>query len=423
MMGGPGGPPMMGGPGGPPMMGGPPSMGGRGGFDPSSFIDRLDRNGNGMLDPDEMEGPAQFMISRLQRDDPSIRTDRPIPMAKLKEAFDRSRGGGGPPGSDPRGDSRSDNSEQVNAALTVAPLVPGFGGSAPVLSPLLGFGPSAELMSVEVTPADLKEAEERMGRYDRNRDGFLSGDELSSRWGGNPMDFDRNGDGKLSTSELAVRSARMRVAQADITAAESRRRDSGRRRERETKPVEIPDLYNGRKSFAMTKRTLPEGLPGWFQTLDVNGDQQVSMAEYSTDWTSARVEEFQKFDMNADGMITPQECLAAIRGGASASVSSAPASAAVASSSRGPSPMASPSGRGGPAAPPAAMAAPSGPPDAKMLAAAEKIMKRNDKNQDGVLTPDEWKEMLIDPSAADFDRDGRITPTEYAQWLQARSAR
>ncbi len=69
------------------------------------------------------------------------------------------------------------------------------------------------------------------------------------------------------------------------------------------------------------------------------------------------------------------------------------------------------------------MAAPSGPPDAKMLAATEKIMKRNDKNQDGMLTPDEWKEMLIDPSAADFDRDGRITPTEYAQWLQARSIR
>lgn len=402
-------------------------LGGRGGFDPSSFLERLDRNGNGMLDPDEMEGPAQFMVSRLQRDDPSIRTDRPIPMAKFKEAFERMRGGGGPPGSDPRGDSRSDNSEQVNAALTAAPLVPGFGGSAPVLTPLLGFGPSAELMSVEVTPADLKEAEERMGRYDRDRDGFLAGDELSSRWGGNPMDFDRNGDGKLSANELAVRAARMRVAQSDIAAAEGRRRDDGRRREREAKPVEIADLYNGRKSFAMTKRTLPDGLPGWFESLDTNADQQVSMAEYSTDWTTARVEEFQKFDQNSDGMITPQECLAAIRDGAAASVSSAPAGSVASSSSgssRGPAPMAAPSDRGGrPSAPPAAVAAPSGPPDLKLLAAAEKVMKRSDKNQDGALTPDEWKEMLLDVSAADFDRDGRITALEYAQWLQSRSVR
>ena len=53
----------------------------------------MDRNNNGMIDPDEMEGPAQMMISRLQREDPSIRTDRPIPVAKIKEAFEQMRGG------------------------------------------------------------------------------------------------------------------------------------------------------------------------------------------------------------------------------------------------------------------------------------------------------------------------------------------
>jgi hypothetical protein len=58
-----------------------------------------------------------------------------------------------------------------------------------------------------------------------------------------------------------------------------------------------------------------------------------------------------------------------------------------------------------------------------MVKAAEKVMKRTDKNGDSILTPDEWKDMLIDPSAADFDKDGRITLTEYAQWLQARSSR
>ncbi len=88
--GGPGG--GWGGPGG----GGPGGgggWGGRGGFDPSSFVDRLDQNQNGMLDPDEMQGPAQFMISRMQRDDPSIRTDRPIPLSKIKESFERARSG------------------------------------------------------------------------------------------------------------------------------------------------------------------------------------------------------------------------------------------------------------------------------------------------------------------------------------------
>ena len=72
----------------------------------------------------------------------------------------------------------------------------------------MGFGATAEMMAVEVTPADQRESEERMRRYDRNRDGFLTKDELSSRFAGNPMDFDRNRDGKLSVSELAVRYAR-----------------------------------------------------------------------------------------------------------------------------------------------------------------------------------------------------------------------
>ncbi len=37
--------------------------GGRGGFDPSSFLSRLDANGNGQLDPDEMQGPLASCLS------------------------------------------------------------------------------------------------------------------------------------------------------------------------------------------------------------------------------------------------------------------------------------------------------------------------------------------------------------------------
>lgn len=404
------------------------------------MIDRMDRNNNGMIDPDEMEGPAQMMISRLQREDPSIRTDRPIPVAKIKEAFEQMRGGRGP---GERGEgSGVDNREQINAALTPAPLVPGF-GEPKVLEPVLGFGPAAELMSVEVTPADLKEAEESLQRYDRNRDGFLSGEEVSRRWPGNPMDFDRNGDGKLSLSELAVRAARLRVVEVEVRAA-SDRRNNQPRGERAAAPAETPDPFNGRRSFATTKRSLPEGLPGWFAEKDSDGDQQVSMAEYSSQWTASLVEEFQQFDRNGDGFITVAECLAAVRGGATASGGS---SSVASSSSRGPSSGSSgysgsrgsrsgmssrssfgggSSGGGAPAAAGSAAAsspAPGGPPDAKTMEYAQRIISRNDKNGDGNLTADEWKDMLVDPSPADADKDGRITPVEYAQWMQARSRR
>ncbi len=389
-----------------------------------------------MIDPDEMEGPAQMMISRLQRDDPSIRTDRPIPISKLKEAFERMRGGDSSSSRDgssrdgsssSRDRSRDDSAAKLNEAMTAPPLVPGFGEPA-ILDPVIGFGPSAELMSVEITPADLKDAEERLQRYDRNKDGFLAGDEISSRWTGNPMDFDRNGDGKLSVSELAVRAARMRVAQVEVRATENRRTDD-RRRDRDARPVEVPDPYNGRRSFASTSRGLPEGLPAWFAEKDLDGDHQVSMAEFSSQWTARLVEDFQSFDLNGDGFITVQECLAAIRGGATLGAgsttapSSSPSSSADSRGSRSGASTPRSSTSGGSAGTATASSTPAGPPDQRNMEYAQRIIGRADKNNDGVLTHDEWKDMLVDISAADADKDGRITVLEYAQWMQMRSQR
>jgi Ca2+-binding EF-hand superfamily protein len=399
------------------------------------MIDRLDRNGNGMLDPDEMEGPAQFMISRLQRDDPSIRTDRPIPISKFKEAFDRmraTRGGEGGGEGGRRGDGgREEMNAKLAEAMTAPPLVPGFGGEAPVAAPVLGFGPSAELMSVAVSDADLKAAEDQLARYDKNRDSFLAGDEITSRWTGNPMDFDRNGDGRLSLSELALRAARLRVAQEEVNTANNKGRQDNRQREQRQAAGETPPPYNGRKSFATIGRSLPEGLPGWFAEKDVDGDQQVSMAEYSDKWSSDLVAEFQSFDLNGDGLVTPQECLTAVRNGATSTLGGGAGAPGVGITGRETG-----SGRpSGPSAPGQASPGKStaggaaggggavGQPDEKTMQYAERIIQRNDKNKDGALTHDEWKNMLIDISAADANKDGRITPLEYAQWTMQRSAR
>jgi Ca2+-binding EF-hand superfamily protein len=323
---------------------------------------------------------------------------------------------------------RDDTTQRLNEAMTAPALVPGFGSEAPVLPPVLGFGPSAELMSVEVTPADLKEAEDRLERYDRDKNGFLAGDELSSRWSGNPLDFDRNGDGKLSVSELAVRAARMRVAQVEVAQSQSRK-ESDKRGTRAAKPAEIPDPYKGRKSFATLSRKLPEGLPGWFAEKDVDSDQQISMAEFSKSWTDSLVAEFQGFDLNGDGFVTAQECLAAVRDGASASTAGGAVAMSSGASSTGASSGSSRSG-GTPststpaASSSAASATPAaGQPDQKTLDYVQKIIGRNDKNKDGQLSADEWKDMLVDPSAADTNKDGRITALEYAQWIQSRQAK
>jgi Ca2+-binding EF-hand superfamily protein len=420
-------------PGGGPPGGGPPGggFGDRGGFDPSSFLDRLDRNGNGMLDKDEMEGPAQFILSRLQRDDPSIDTNKPISIKKIKEKFEKMRSGGG--SSDDRDrdrdrdrdsdSARREAEQKVNDSMMAAPLVPGFGAPDDelVLAPVLGFGPSAELMAVEVTPEDLKSAEEMLRRYDRNGDGALAGDEISSRFSGNPLDFDRNGDKKLSLNELAIRAARRRVVESSPEVASIRKggRDDDRRsRSSESSSPAPIDYYNGRKSYLTNAPKLPEGLPGWFASRDVNGDMQVEMSEYSSEWSSTIVEEFNRFDLNGDGFVTVSECIKAVESGASAS--SAVASPSTPSVSSSVSSVSSTQ----PTSP-----VPSGPSklapvsDEKLISYAQKIVSRYDKNGDGALTASEWQSMLVDPTPADGDKDGRITIAEYAAWMAAKSAR
>jgi hypothetical protein len=61
--------------------------------------------------------------------------------------------------------------------------------------------------------------------------------------------------------------------------------------------------------FPTARERLPKGLPDWFLEKDVNGEGQVTMAEFATNWTPAEVEKFNRYDLNGDGIITAAECL------------------------------------------------------------------------------------------------------------------
>lgn len=379
--------------------------GGRSGFDPSSFLSRLDTNKNGVLDVSEQQGPAQFLIGRLQQADPSIKSGQPISIKKVTESFNKMREQSS--GNDTR--STRGSSSAADEALEVELLVQGFGvESDPAL--LMGFGPAAEMLAVPVTEADKREGAERMRRYDRNKDGFLTKDELSSRFAGNPMDFDRNKDGKLSESELAVRYARRREGEE---AAQAERKKTSRREQ--PRKVEIVDVYEGRNSYRDIEGSkLPEGLPGFFTDKDANADGQVTMNEFASEWSDDVVNEFFKSDLNRDGTITAQEALKAVEQGVSVS---APSGSGASSRT-----MASASGGGSKSGSSSAGAAAAGKPDAKMMSYAERIVGRYDKNKDGALVASEWNKMLMAPApTADANRDGRITTLEYAIYLQSRS--
>ncbi len=66
--------------------------------------------------------------------------------------------------------------------------------------------------------------------------------------------------------------------------------------------------------FPTARERLPKGLPDWFLRLDVNGEGQITMSQYVTKGTQDEVEEFARYDLNHDGIITAAECLKVEKG-------------------------------------------------------------------------------------------------------------
>ena len=58
---------------------------------PTDFLRRVDENGNGMIDPSEMEGRMGSFIRRMAENNPRIDLSRPIPIDRLSSEFDRMR--------------------------------------------------------------------------------------------------------------------------------------------------------------------------------------------------------------------------------------------------------------------------------------------------------------------------------------------
>ena len=56
------------------------------------------------------------------------------------------------------------------------------------------------------------------------------------------------------------------------------------------------------------ERLQSKGLPDWFlKKMDASG--QIRMADFTDKWTAEKVAEFEKYDLNHDGIITADEVL------------------------------------------------------------------------------------------------------------------
>jgi Ca2+-binding EF-hand superfamily protein len=297
-------------------------------------------------------------------------------------------------------------------------LVPTFGIDTE-LTPPSGFGAEADLFTIEITDQDRREAERAFGYYDRNRDRKIDSEEMKrSRYGSDLPLFDRNRDGYITLNEMEYRYAQRRANNEGGSSTASSGRDSRKSDKDEPEARWREKRDDDRKSYRAQAgiESTQEGLPDWFASDDANADGQVAMAEFSVTWSDSVMSDFNQFDLNQDGMITPQECLkakenGAERGGSIGTTSTDSSSADSDSSSADTS-----SGAATASTRPSPAPATSMKIDPRSLNYYQQLVAKYDKNKDKVLVKDEWVSMSKDPAAADVDGNGRITVEELARW-------
>lgn len=313
---------------------------------------RLDVDGDGEIDPAEVTPLARPFLEQIMRNrSRELSFDRPMEIERILEAassYYRSKNGAY---------GQSIRPVEMNSIKPFGtdrdqPLIPGF-GLAEVKFPYV--------------QDDLDEADETLGRYDRNDDQYIDRREAArSRWTHrNPFDDDLNKDGRLSRMELAQRYARRRLLSDDsqefrkqewrssATASDNRNRNqrerswysrggsdtwltasmlgrfdanrNGQLEIQETHDLGIPiraidldrdnvitrdELLAHIKVLQEQAGDVSEGIPGWFYELDANNDRQIDIPEFvAPEKNAQRYIEFESLDANNDGLITASEVL------------------------------------------------------------------------------------------------------------------
>ncbi len=315
-------------------------------------LEKLDRNQNGEIDPDEITPTARPYLERIARVR-RLSLERSNDIEDFQEAariYHALQNG------------VADQNVRSDGKSTVRPFGP---DEDETLVPAFGLGE----VKYPYTKEDLEEADRTLRRYDRNGDGFIDRREAErGRWTHrNPFSMDLNNDDRLSRMELTQRYARRR--QLSDASDELRRkvwrtgngirsadRDRDDRREEsqwwrrngssyrltysvmerfdanrngrleaiEANELGLPvgqidtdlngelsreELHVFLSSLQDKANQEAQGLPSWFYELDRDRDGQVAMSEFAQEWSAQKLEEFSSLDVNEDGFIAVSEIL------------------------------------------------------------------------------------------------------------------
>jgi len=159
----------------------------------------------------------------------------------------------------------------------------------------------------------LRYAEYIIHRYDRSGDGQLDAEEMSAMHG-DPKSADTNRDGILSLDEFARHVARFsagRRLRLTTPRGTDEAQPDGNLAQTATPgqadaTATDPNAMAPRRDLKYFK-PLATGTPPWFVERDTDGDAQLTLAEFSPRLLPTEVAQFNKFDLNADGLVTPAE--------------------------------------------------------------------------------------------------------------------
>ncbi|MCC9642414.1 proprotein convertase P-domain-containing protein [Rhodopirellula sp. JC740] len=320
-------------------------------------LERLDRDQDGDIEPEEITALSRPYLERvaearrmdLNRDNSIERWQEAV---RIYHAYQNGVSG-----------------QEVDPETDITILPFGPQNDEPMV-PEFGLGE----MKFQYTASDYRQAERTLSRSDRNRDGFLDRREVErGDWRyRDPFEEDYDNDNRLSVIELAQRYARRRLLSgASKELVQKRRRVGSEVRETERDSRDDDSRYwrrdrryyltstvmgrfdknrNGRLEASETvSMGIPfgridvdrdgeisrdelntyliqvqeeedqdaEGLPPWFFERDADGDQQISMPEFASEWTNELLAEFESLDENSDGLLTKSELAgsASIMGG------------------------------------------------------------------------------------------------------------
>lgn len=137
-----------------------------------------------------------------------------------------------------------------------------------------------------------KYADGLIKRYDKNDDGELDKKEMQS-FKRPPVGVDRNNDGVVSRSEL-------------VGALAKNSEDAARKKEEDVKEIERDRERSSRES---SSRSSSRGSRSSSRSSsrDKNGDRLIQMHEFTDDWTMEKIEEFKRLDKDNDGVLSPSE--------------------------------------------------------------------------------------------------------------------